>query len=124
MLSLIHIYILAAANAGSEQLTVTYDPSGGTTVTLIAAVVGSGGQYEPFNSVEAIVAPFNTDSAITGYVDIIVGLESDCDITISCVQIVSVATETIIGYNQQTTARERDFLSHYYMPQVLSLIHI
>ncbi|MBP6354058.1 MAG: hypothetical protein KA318_00010 [Nitrosomonas sp.] len=116
--SYISAYILAAANAGSEQLTVTYDPSGGTTVTLIAAVVGSGGQYEPFNSVEAIVAPFNTDSAITGYVDIIVGLESDCDITISCVQIVSVATETIIGYNQQTTARERDFLSHYYMPQV------
>jgi hypothetical protein len=112
-------YLLASVtSASSATVTMTYHPSTGTDVTLLTQSVASGAGFTAISNTK-LIGDDNTDSSVTGYIDIIITLPVDSTISITSAQMARVDTITdSLSFDQESTPRQIDHLFHYYKPEL------
>lgn len=90
----------------------------GTPQTLLSATNNSGAFFL-FKQTEQLVPSTNTGNASGAYVDIVISLPPSTTTTFSSVQVVGMDADLQdFPYEQQPANRQRDFMSHYYKPQL------
>ncbi len=107
--------ILAAViSGGGSAISMTYAPSTGTPTTIIGSTnISTDGAYHVIANNATIPQQANT-AASTGYVDVNIVIPTSRTIAISSIQLVFVATSVDIPFDEQTAARQKDHLFHYY----------
>jgi len=110
--------LVSVTSASSATVTMTYHPSTGTDVPLLTQSVASGAGFTPISDTK-LIGDDNTDSSVTGYVDIIITLPVDSTISITSAQMARVDTITdSLSFDQESTPRQIDHLFHYYKPEL------
>jgi len=112
-------YLLASVtSASSATVEMTYHPSTGTDVPLLSQSIPSGAGFTPISNTK-LIGDDNTDSSVTGYIDIIITLPVDSTISITSAQMARVDTITdSLSFDQESTPRQIDHLFHYYKPEL------
>ena len=106
---------LGAQNSG---VTVNYVPNSGTATQLLTGSNGSGIPATLSNTVQ-LPPPDNTSTSNTGYVDIVIQLNTGATTEVTSVQVMGMATEVDnVAYQQTPVARQYDQLAHYYIPLI------
>jgi hypothetical protein len=105
---------------GTPTTTVSYVPSnsGATTQLLLTASNTSSGVYNYYSQTVQLTPGDNPDSSAVGFVEIVIDLDTVHKSIVSSVQIIGLETNTNLAYDQQTANRQRDYLFHYYKPQL------
>lgn len=107
---------LCLGNGSSAE--VVYRPSTGTETTLLNATNNTGA-FKEFRNTVQIDPSDNTDSAATGYVDVVLKLPLGVSTVLSSVQVVGMETnEQNVPFDQVPDNRNVDHLFHYYKPQL------
>lgn len=114
---------IAQTNAGSPAtLTMQFVPSNPSLppFEIRTGVATMGGFALLHNTIASPTGgEINTDDGITGYVQVQIVIPSGADVTISCVQLVSVEGLTDVpNYIQESTPRQIDHLYHDAYPIV------
>lgn len=111
---------LIASCASTTSISATFTPSSGDEYTLIDGVTVVGGAgYASVVGSASIDGTINTESAVTGYVDLIIELPISVTIGISSIQLTTIPSGTStdeIAFLQEPAARQIDHLFHYYEP--------
>ncbi|HJY22894.1 MAG TPA: hypothetical protein VJ279_08425 [Hanamia sp.] len=104
----------AVISGGGSFITMTYAPSTGSSTEIIPSTsITTDGAYHTIENNAEIPDQVNT-AASTGYVDINITIPTSRNIAITSIQIVGTATGVDIPFDQQTAARQKDHLFHYY----------
>lgn len=107
---------LAAAviSGGGSFISMNYIPSTGTATEVIASTsIPTDGAYHIIEGNAAIPDQANT-AASTGYVDISITLPTGRNLAFTSIQIVGTTFSVDIPFDEQTAARQKDHLFHYY----------
>lgn len=109
----------AVISGGGSALSLAYVPSTGTSTTIIPSTnVTTDGAYHTIVGNAPLPQQAN-DAASVGYIDIIITLPTSRNIAITSIQVVGTADSTDIPFDQQTSARQKDHLFHYYENSIL-----
>lgn len=112
-------FTAAVISGGGTALKLDYVPSTGTPTTIIPSTsIPTDGAYHTIAGNAPLPQQSNT-AATDGYVDIIITIPTARNIAITSVQIVGVADSVDIPFDQQTAARQKDHLFHYYEDAVV-----
>lgn len=107
-------FTAAVISGGGTALSLDYVPSTGTPTSVIPSTnIPTDGAYHTIAGNAPLPQQTNT-AATSGFVDIIITIPTSRNIAITSVQIVGVADSVDIPFDQQTTARQKDHLFHYY----------
>lgn len=110
----------AVISGGATALNLVYAPSTGSSTTIIPSTnISTDGAYHTIADNNAIPQQANT-AASTGYVDILITIPTSRNIAITSIQIVGTADSVDIPFDQQTAARQKDHLFHYYEDSVVA----
>lgn len=108
----------AVLSGGGSFISMNYIPSSGTPTEIIpSTAIPTDGAYHVIANNAAIPDQGNP-AADTGYIDISITLPTSRNIAITSIQVVGVAFSENIPFDEQTAARQRDHLAHYYKPQL------
>lgn len=111
----------AVISGGGSFVSMNYIPSTGTPTEIIPSTsIPTDGAYHIIANNAAIPDQGNT-AADTGYVDISITLPTARNLAITSIQIVGTADSINIPFDEQTAARQRDHLAHYYKPQLAAM---
>lgn len=108
--------IAAVLSGGGSNISMVYAPStgSGNNVEIIPSTsITADGSYHIIANNAAIPETVN-DPASTGYIDINIIIPTSRTIALSSIQVVGTDTSVNIPYDEQTTARQKDHLFHYY----------
>lgn len=112
-------FIAAVISGGGSAISMIYAPSIGTPTTIIDSTnIPTDGAYHPIAGNIAIPEQVN-DPATIGYVDINIIIPTSRNIAISSIQTVGVSDSIDIPFDEQTAARQKDELFHYYENSIL-----
>jgi hypothetical protein len=104
----------AVISGGSSFVTMTYAPSSGAITEIITSTsIPTDGGYHVIANNAAIPDQANP-AASTGYIDINITIPTSRNIAITSIQVVGNATSINIPYDEETAARQKDHLFHYY----------
>lgn len=110
---------IAKSNGGDFNSGMFYVDSAGNEFNIIpvAAVTGS---YQKYSDAVALPStPQSPDDSDTGYIDIYIRLPNIGDVDISSIQLVKQIEPVAVEYLQESPARQRDHLFHYYEDSIL-----
>lgn len=113
--------IAAVLSGGGSNISMTYAPSLGsspTTVIPSTSIVADGSYHSIANN--AAIPQQANDPAATGYIDINITIPTSRTIGISSIQLVGTEISLDIPYDEQTTARQKDHLFHYYEDSIIN----
>lgn len=107
-------------SGGATPISMTYAPSSGTATTVISSTnVSTDGAYHPIVGNASIIQQVNT-AASTGYVDINIIIPTDRQIAITSLQVVGASYSIDVPFDEQSSARQKDHLFHYYENNLLT----
>jgi hypothetical protein len=108
----------AVLSGGGSFISMSYIPSTGTPTQIIPSTsIPTDGAYHIIANNAAITDQANSPAS-TGYTDISIILPTARNIAITSIQVVGTAISVNIPFDEQTAARQRDHLAHYYKPQL------
>lgn len=108
------MFAAAVVSGGGSAISLTYAPSVGTSSNLIPnTAIPTDGAYHVIQGNAAITVQ-NNDAAGVGYVDINITIPTARSIAITSIQVVGLAFSQDIDFEEQTAARQKDHLFHYY----------
>lgn len=108
------MFAAAVISGGGSAISLTYAPSVGTSTTLIPNTsIPTDGAYHVIQGNGAITVQ-NNDPADVGYVDIKLTIPTARSIAITSIQVVGLSFAQDIDFEEQTAARQKDHLFHYY----------
>lgn len=108
------MFAAAVISGGGSAISLTYAPSVGTSSTLIPnTAIPTDGAYHVIQGNGAITVQ-NNDAADAGYVDINLTIPTARNIAITSIQIVGLSFSQDIDFEEQSAARQKDHLFHYY----------
>lgn len=113
-------YVASSVSFGPipAQITMQYVPSAGTPTTLLNATNNTG-TFATFDDTVQLPAANNPQNADVAYVDIVLNLPTTTTVELSSVQAIGLYTNiTQVPYDQQPANRQRDYMAHYYKPQL------
>lgn len=111
--------IAAVLSGGGSTISMTYAPSTGTPTTVIPNTsIPTDGLYHTIAANAPITVQANSP-ADTGYVDINIVIPTARTIALSSIQLVGVSDSINIPFDEQTAARQKDHLFHYYEDSIL-----
>lgn len=106
----------AVISGGGSFISMTYAPSTGSSTQIIPSTsIPTDGAYHTIANNAAIPDQANPPAA-TGYTDIIITLPTVRNIAITSIQVLGSAISVDLPFDEQTAARQRDHLAHYYKP--------
>lgn len=109
----------AVIGGGSSFVTMTYAPSSGISTEIIPSTsILTDGAYHIIQNNAAIPDQANP-SADTGYIDINITIPTSRNIAITSIQAVGTEFSIDIPFDEQTVARQKDHLFHYYENSIL-----
>ena len=96
------------------------DSTGAASEVAIIPVATITGAYQMFSDAAALPnIPQNPQDSDIAYVDIYIRIPNNCDISLSSIQIVKQVQPAAVEYIQESPARHRDHLFHYYKNSIL-----
>lgn len=105
----------------TATVNMNYVPSSPslTTKTICTAIAVNGSYTAAYETQDLTDLTINPDDGSTGYVNVQLTIPLGADVSISCVQLISVPSETIVpAYIQDPTTRQIDHLYHDAYPIV------
>lgn len=116
-------YLVASSqDSVAHPLTLSYVPSNSPTGSSYQIATGSSvasGVFTPVFGSVAISGVLNTDSAITGYIDIQLTIPTGAHVQVSSFQLVGVPSlQDQPAFIQLSTPRQIDQLFHYWKPKL------
>lgn len=114
---------IAQANTATSVVSMQYLPSDPTlpTIIVVSDTATLGGYALIHGTIEAPISPdINSDSPLApGYIQVQLNIANGADVTVSCVQLVSVeGSMDVPNYIQESTPRQIDHLYHDAYPIV------
>lgn len=104
----------AVISGGSSFITMTYAPSTGTSTEVITSTsIPTDGAYHII-AANAEIPDQANPAASTGYIDINITIPTSRNIAITSLQIVGTAFSINLPFDEETAARQKDHLFHYY----------
>lgn len=108
-------FIAALLSGSAAFVSMDYVPSTGTPTIIIGSqAIPNDGAYHIITANTAIPDQANSAASV-GYVDIVITIPTIVTVAISSIQLVGVAFSVDIPYDEQTSARQKDHLFHYYL---------
>lgn len=108
------MFSAAVLSGGGSAISLTYAPSTGTNSVLIPnTAIPTDGAYHVIQG-NAQITVQNNDPASTGYVDINITIPTARSIAITSIQVIGLAFSTDVDFEEETAARQKDHLFHYY----------
>lgn len=113
-------FAIATYDGADHSMSMQFATSDGTTTTLKVANTGTVNDVYTANTASVLIpTPYNTDSAIAGYVDVQITIPASSVIGITSISLCGTPeAQTAIAYTETPVARQQDQLAHYYKPQL------
>lgn len=114
-------YFIAACNDSTGYpLALSYRASNSQSVIICSGSTTNNNLYTEIAGVTSTASITNNDPGSTGYIDIILTIPTTCNINVSSFQICGVESlSSITPFLQESTARQKDHLFHYYEDSIL-----
>lgn len=112
-------FTAAVLSGGNTAISLTYTPSVGTSTQIIPNTsIPTDGAYHTIQGNSEITVQ-NNDPASTGYVDILISIPTGRNIAITSIQVIGLEFAADIIFDEQSSARQKDHLFHYYEDAVI-----
>lgn len=112
-------FTAAVISGGNSAISLTYAPSVGTSTQIIPNTsITTDGAYHTIQGNSEITVQ-NNDPASTGYIDILITIPTGRNIAITSIQVIGLEFSADIIFDEQSSARQKDHLFHYYEDAVV-----
>jgi hypothetical protein len=113
-------FTAASLSAGQPFININYVPQSGSGTSLINKQLNSINGYTTFNGQATLPSSSSGNKYPSSYVDIVVVLPPGFNIGITSIQVAFTGEEIveIVPFDQESNARQIDYLFHYYKPEL------
>lgn len=113
--------IMALSGDAPQTISASLVNSQGATVASLLSPVSLTETFNSYPGVVEVPASTNTDLPPTAYVEYRLALPSNCNITLSSVQMISGDVAVAYPYEQTTLERQEDQTFHYYRSRLSNM---